>query len=183
MVWIGGDVGWTWLIGGDVFCCTIGSGLLTGLPEVLGLPGFPEAPGFPGLVELLGFGFQLMLGWLLFGRLLLLLLVWKVGSLELDSIGRGLFSSFCRCAMWNSCFSLSYLCLSSNAICSKRAFVSGSAFAHRRLSSFAQSPTLIPGLSALTLLRSSLENHMKPGTFRFGAFGSFFALAPRHLPV
>ena len=75
MMWIGGDVGWTWLIGGDVFCCTIGSGLLTGLPEVLGLPGFPEVPGFPGFVELLGFGFQLMLGWLLFGRLLLLLLV------------------------------------------------------------------------------------------------------------
>jgi hypothetical protein len=179
MMWIGGEVGWIWLIGGDVFCCTIGTGLLPGLPDVPGLPGFPGLPDVPGLLgldELLGF--QLMLGWLLFGWLPLLL-GWKVGSLELDSIGRGLFSSFCRCAMWNSCFSLSYLCLSSNAICSKRAFVSGSAMAHRRLSSFAQSPTLIPGLSALTLLRSSLENHMKPGTFRFGAFGSFFALAPQ----
>ena len=53
-------------------------------------------PGLPGFVELLGFEFQLMLGWLLFAWLLLplLLLAWKVGSLEVDSIGRGLFSSF-----------------------------------------------------------------------------------------
>jgi len=62
MMWIGGEVGWTWLIGGDVFCCC--SGLLPGLPELVGLP---EVPGFPGFVELLGFEFQLMLGWLLFG--------------------------------------------------------------------------------------------------------------------
>merc|ERR1719412_3507702 len=171
MMWSGGEVGWTWLIGGDVFCCTSGSGLL--------VPGVPDVPGLPGLLELPGFGFQVMLGWLL----LLLLLAWKVGSLDVDSIGRGLFSSFCRWAMWNSCFSLSYLCLSSNAICSNRAFVSGSAIAQRRLSSFAQSPTLIPGLRALTLPRSSLENHMKPGTFLFGAFGSFLARAPLPLPV
>merc|ERR1719412_729662 len=62
MMWSGGEVGWTWLIGGDVFCCTSGSGLL--------VPGVPDVPGLPGLLELPGFGFQVMLGWLL---LLLLL--------------------------------------------------------------------------------------------------------------
>merc|ERR1719284_1915254 len=111
------------------------------------------------------FGFQLgLLGWLLLVGCvlllaLLLLVIWKVGSDP--SIALGLFSSFCLWAMWNSCFSRSYLCLSSNAICSNLAFVSGSANAHRLLSSLAQSPTRNPGLRARTLPLSSLENHMK----------------------
>ena len=74
MMWIGGEVGWTWLIGGDVFCCTISSGLLPGVPEVPGLPGLPGLPDVPGLLELDELlGFQLMLGCLLFGWLPLLL--------------------------------------------------------------------------------------------------------------
>merc|ERR1719323_2571281 len=164
----------------------IGSGLVVEVPGlVTGLMVRLVAGLLVGWLVWL-FGFQLgLLGWLLLVGCvlllaLLLLVIWKVGSDP--SIALGLFSSFCLWAMWNSCFSRSYLCLSSNAICSNLAFVSGSANAHRLLSSLAQSPTRIPGLRARTLPLSSLENHMKAGTFRFGAFGSFLALAPLHRP-
>merc|ERR1719445_2257490 len=188
IMWIGGEGAWTctWLSGGDVlFCCTIGSGLVVEVPGLV--TGFMVrlVAGLlvgwlpwlllwllPWLLPwlLVGlFGFQLgLLGWLLLVACvlllaLLLLVIWKVASLADPSIALGLFSSFCLWAMWNSCFSRSYLCLSSNAICSNLAFVSGSANAQRLLSSLAQSPTRIPGLRARTLPLSSLENHMKAG--------------------